>query len=57
YLHGRLIHVELVKPGSKSHGGYPKTSGLPKEQHLHKHGKTREVIRRVKACILHCDLK
>ncbi|GAB4829617.1 hypothetical protein Ancab_019284 [Ancistrocladus abbreviatus] len=32
--------TKLAKPGSKSHGGYPKTSGSPKERHLHQRGET-----------------
>ncbi|KAG8635602.1 glycine-rich RNA-binding protein 4, mitochondrial [Manihot esculenta] len=31
---GRLIHVEIAKPGKESFGGYPKASGPPKKQHL-----------------------
>ncbi|XP_038883016.1 organelle RRM domain-containing protein 6, chloroplastic isoform X3 [Benincasa hispida] len=29
---GRMIYVELAKPGSSSFGGYPRTSGPPKER-------------------------
>ncbi|CAK9321304.1 unnamed protein product [Citrullus colocynthis] len=29
---GRMIYVELAKPGSDSFGGYPRTSGPPKER-------------------------
>lgn len=29
---GRTIYVEIAKPGSGSFGGYPRTSGPPKER-------------------------
>ncbi|KAK3006134.1 hypothetical protein RJ639_006071 [Escallonia herrerae] len=34
YLDGRLIFVELAKPGKSMYGGYPRTCGPPKEPNL-----------------------
>ncbi|PON72752.1 Splicing factor-like protein [Parasponia andersonii] len=34
-LDGRLIYVEIAKPGKEAFGGYPITSGPPKPQQQH----------------------
>ncbi|XP_062012273.1 glycine-rich RNA-binding protein 5, mitochondrial isoform X2 [Rosa rugosa] len=31
---GRVIYVELAKPGKDAYAGYPKTSGPPKKQYM-----------------------
>ncbi|KAL6206263.1 hypothetical protein ACLB2K_023511 [Fragaria x ananassa] len=33
-LDGRVIYVELAKPGKDAYAGYPKTSGPPKKQYM-----------------------
>lgn len=33
-LDGRVIYIEIAKPGILAFGGYPRTSGPPSHQHL-----------------------
>ncbi|KAH7546065.1 hypothetical protein FEM48_Zijuj01G0161000 [Ziziphus jujuba var. spinosa] len=33
-LDGRVIYIEIAKPGRHAFGGYPRASGRPKQQHL-----------------------
>ncbi|XP_057462783.1 small RNA-binding protein 11, chloroplastic isoform X2 [Actinidia eriantha] len=41
-LNGRMIFVDLAKPGRKAFGGYPRTSGPPQKQNLVKQDETIE---------------
>ncbi|CAK9158483.1 unnamed protein product [Ilex paraguariensis] len=42
HFDGRVIHVELAKLGKNVYGGYPKTSGPPKEQNLPRQDEANE---------------
>ncbi|GFZ06055.1 RNA-binding (RRM/RBD/RNP motifs) family protein [Actinidia rufa] len=41
-LNGRMIFVDLAKPGREAFGGYPRTSGPPQKQNLVKQEETIE---------------